>query len=133
MIYGAWTLAATRGFMPGELADAIAEVSTDIEIRYIGGLSRATAGFVDAARLPSWVHITFWDPDKTGLVLTFERDAKSPDGPFTLKVEAELATDRVADEPSRRAIIGELAERVIAKVCERLGMSVASFDLAGGA
>jgi hypothetical protein len=126
--FGAWNLTASRGFMPSELAEAIAEESTSIEIRFVGGLSRATAGFVDAMRRPAWKHVTFWDPDATGLVLTFERDSGAAEGPFAVKVETEVDKEHFEDEPMRRAIVGQLAERVLKHVCDKLEMAITHFE-----
>jgi hypothetical protein len=126
--YGNWTLDCNEGFTPAELAEAVAEASSHIELRYVGGLGRAQAGFGDAAREASWVHLTLWDPAVTGMILTFERDAELPELPFSAKVETDVAKDRFGDDAARRAAIGALAKRCVDFACEKLAMKISAFD-----
>lgn len=124
---GNWSLECARGFTPAELAEAIADVSELVELRFVGGLGRAQPGFVDAAKDASWVHFTLWEPAASGLVLTFERDTAAPEPPFTAAVETEIAAG-FADDPTRRALVADLASRVVERACEKLAMKVAAFD-----
>jgi hypothetical protein len=126
--YGNWTLDCGEGFTPAELAEAVSEASPHIELRYVGGLGRAQAGFGDAARDASWVHLTLWDPAETGMILTFERDAELPEPPFAAKVETDVAKDRVSDDAARREAIGALAKRCVDLACEKLAMKISGFD-----
>lgn len=129
MSYGNWTLECAEGFTAAELAEALAEVSDAIELRYVGALGRAQAGFVDAAKEDAtWVHLTLWDPARTGMVLTFERDAAGAAAPFAVKVETDVAKDRFADDAARRATIGDLAKRCVDAACAKLDMKIVGFD-----
>lgn len=127
MTYGNWTLACSQGFTPAELAEAVAEVSELVELRFVGGLGRAQPGFLDAAKDAGWVHITLWDPKGTGMVLSFERDESTPAGPFEAEVETEVAAG-FTNDTMRRSVVADLATRIVHRACERLGMTVTAFD-----
>lgn len=129
MSYGNWTLECADGFTAAELAEVLASVSEDIELRYIGALGRAQAGFVDAAKEDAgWVHLTLWDPTATGMVLTFERDRADAEPPFIVKVETDIAKERFGSDAARRATVGELARRCVDAACAKLGMKIVGFD-----
>jgi hypothetical protein len=125
--YGNFALECSEGFTPADLAEAVADVSDVVELRFVGGLGRAQPGFLDAAKSASWVHFTLWDPQATGLVLTFERDTPTPAAPFTAEVEMEIAAG-FSDDPMRRALVSDLATRIVERACERLAMKIAAFD-----
>lgn len=127
MKFGNWTLECTQGFTPAELAEAVADISADVELRFVGGLSRRQPGFVDAAKDAGWIHITLWDPTTTGMILSFERDEASAEGPFSAQVETDVA-EGFANDTARRALVGELATRIVHRACEKLDMKVSAFD-----
>jgi hypothetical protein len=127
--YGSWTIECTRGFTPAELAQALSGSAELVELRYVGALSRAQSTFVTAASEPKWVHLTFWDPVETGMVLTVERDTSNPPAPFVVKAETSIATDRFGDTPERRVIVGALAKKLVNVACEKLGAKITSFEL----
>jgi hypothetical protein len=126
--YGAWTVECFRRFSPAELAESVSHLSQHVELRYVGALARQQAGFVHIAQETTWVHLTIWDPEQTGMLLTVERDSGNVDPPFIVKVETEVAEDRFADGPERRAEIGALAQRIVASACEKLEMKIVHFD-----
>lgn len=129
MSFAAWNVECGRGFTPAELTEAISSVSDQVELRYVGGLSRAQAGFVQAAQDGGWVHFTLWDPKVTGMVLIFERETGSPTAPYAAKVETEIATtEGFADDAVRRAAALALAKRIVDKVCDELDVRIAAFD-----
>lgn len=125
--YGNWTLDCSDGFTPAELTEAVADVSESLELRFVGGLGRAQAGFVDEAKKGDWVHFTLWDPAATGLVLTFERDAAAAPVAGPVEVETEIA-EGFEDDAVRRGVVADLATRIVNRACEKLGMRVTAFD-----
>lgn len=128
---GAWTIQCSRGFTPAELAEAVADASEHVELRYVGALSRAQSTFVKQASSASWVHLTLWDPVESGLTMDVERDTGNPAPPFVIRAEASIATDRFADEPARRTAATAVAKRIVELICEKLEANVTAFDAAG--
>lgn len=129
MSFGSWNIECGRGFTPAELTEAVSTVSDQVELRFVGGLSRAQAGFVQAAQDGAWVHFTLWDPKVTGMVLTFERETGSPTAPYAAKVETEVATtEGFSDDANRREAVGALAKQILDKACDVLDLRIAAFD-----